>query len=79
MKKKITLFGIIFTCILTLLSLSPASVFAASEIPIGILGPMTGPGSLMGQGQRDGALLVLEKFNASRRIQRTKGKSHHHG
>ena len=39
--------------------------FAKSEIKVGIQGPMTGPGSLMGQGQRDGSLFVIDKVNAA--------------
>ena len=65
MNKKITLFCVVFTGIVVLLSLGTTLSFAASEIKVGILGPMTGPGSLMGQGQRDGAILAIEKFNAA--------------
>ena len=43
----------------------PGAALAESNIKIGILGPMTGPGSLMGQGMRDGALMVFDKVNAS--------------
>lgn len=43
----------------------PVAALAESNIKIGILGPMTGPGSLMGQGMRDGALMVFDKVNAS--------------
>lgn len=42
----------------------PTVALSQSDIKIGILGPMTGPGSLMGQGQRDGALMVFDKINA---------------
>jgi branched-chain amino acid transport system substrate-binding protein len=41
----------------------PVAGVAGDPIKIGILGPMTGPGSLMGQGMRDGALLAIEKVN----------------
>jgi branched-chain amino acid transport system substrate-binding protein len=41
----------------------PLSGFAGDPVKIGILGPMTGPGSLMGQGMRDGAMLAIDAVN----------------
>jgi branched-chain amino acid transport system substrate-binding protein len=37
--------------------------YADSTIKIGILGPMTGGSSMMGQGQRDGVLLYIDQIN----------------
>lgn len=56
--------GLLLAALAALL-LFPAAAVAADDIKIGILGPMTGPGSLMGQGQRDGALLAIGKINAA--------------
>lgn len=61
--RKISFSSLVFLVILGVFL--PATVLAESNIKIGILGPMTGPGSLMGQGMRDGALMVFDKVNAS--------------
>lgn len=56
---------VLFLAALAALLLFPAAGMAADDVKVGILGPMTGPGSLMGQGQRDGALLAIENANAA--------------
>lgn len=57
-------------CLLSLFAIgvlffNPIMSSAQSTIKIGILGAMTGPGSLMGQGMRDGALLYFDQINKS--------------
>jgi branched-chain amino acid transport system substrate-binding protein len=64
--RKLGRMGFTFLAILMLfISFSPTNGSAESKIKVGILGPMTGPGSLMGQGMRDGALMVFDEINAS--------------
>ncbi|MGD9125654.1 MAG: ABC transporter substrate-binding protein [Desulfarculaceae bacterium] len=65
MKARMSIKGLMLTFLAASLLICPAVGSAADDIKVGILGPMTGPGSLMGQGMRDGALLAMEKINAA--------------
>jgi len=51
--------------VMAALFLIPTFSYADSTIKIGILGPMTGGSSLMGQGMRDGALLFFDQINSA--------------
>jgi branched-chain amino acid transport system substrate-binding protein len=43
----------------------PLSATAAPAIDIGLIAPMTGPGSMMGRDMRDAAILVIDRVNAA--------------
>lgn len=55
--------GLALAVLAALLLVFPAAGLAADDLKIGILGPMTGPGSLMGQSMRDGVLFAFDKVN----------------
>ena len=63
MKARNLLKGLALILAAAMLCALPAAGLAADEVKVGVLGPMTGPGSLMGQGMRDGVLLAFDKVN----------------
>ena len=63
MKARFLLTGLVLTLAGLIMLGCPGAGAAADPVKIGILGPMTGPGSLMGQGMRDGVMLAFDKVN----------------